>query len=550
MQEWYKSPFNARTPYGNRDSFYRDNAPRTPIQQAFEDAKARFASDLTEDRRQDDALHLVSYVQDVLDVVNKSMEEYQSQRENSKVRKWLERLSRRIRFYDGVLDVLAQFHPEYTALVWGSIKFLIVALVNHGDHIAILAKALSHIADILPRVELKSMLYPTPRMKAAVTDLCGHILRFLIRARDWYEEGKRRHLLHSITRPAGLRYADLLEHITCSSELIDQLAGSGQLVEFREMHGKIDEVRTMVEKLGISMTLHSSAQVDTNQRLSDLQFSQIVASLAAVPIWDPFKAYQYHYSMRQRRIHSTAVRSIPDSFWQSPKLRRWCSTNESTLSIITGNFNARFIMRNLCVDVIQQLRDANVPVLLAMRVPQENDTPAQISSIDLLKYLVRQAIQISHKFQTEKSMALRCGTFHDASTETEWFQVLEGTLADMGGQVYIVIDLGILDSKFKPLDEFSLPTAFEHFFITLLARGLSTKVKVLLVSYSALPFRLSATDHSKFVTPAKAQLITARRRKAGKGAKSSQTLFRIKNLPGSPARKGPRNDLFTVKHVE
>jgi len=134
---------------------------------------------------------------------------------------------------------------------------------------------------------------------------------------------------------------------------------------------------------------------------------------------------------------------------------------------------------------------------------------------------------------------MRCAAFHTALTETEWFHVLEGILADIGGQVYIVVDLGILDTKYDPLDKFSWVTAFEDFFNSLSARRLSTKVKVLLVSYGSLPFQLSAADYAKCVISAKSQLTTARQRKAGKGVKSSKIPFRIKNL--TPARKSPRN---------
>jgi hypothetical protein len=97
---------------------------KTPFDEAFEDAKAKFASDLTEDHRKDEVACSATSLQDVHDVVSKSMMEYQSQRKDSKARKWLERLSHRIYLYSGVLDVLAQHHPEYLALVWGSIKFL------------------------------------------------------------------------------------------------------------------------------------------------------------------------------------------------------------------------------------------------------------------------------------------------------------------------------------------------------------------------------------------------------------------------------------------
>ena len=65
-------------------------------------------------------------MKDVQDAVSQSMTEFQHQEKASKAQKWLKRLSDRIHFYGAILDVLAQHHPEYVALFWGSTKFLIV----------------------------------------------------------------------------------------------------------------------------------------------------------------------------------------------------------------------------------------------------------------------------------------------------------------------------------------------------------------------------------------------------------------------------------------
>lgn len=264
------------------------------------------------------------------------------------------------------------------------------------------------------------------------------------------------------------------------------------------------------------MPVNSSTLIETNQRVPDLQFSQIMVWLSDISIWHPTKVYEYHNSFR-RRLHTAAVRLLTNSFWRSPKLRHWSSTGESAISVITGNFHSRFVLRDLCVDITEQLHTAKVPVLLALRVPQEKDTSANVSSNDPLKYLIRQAIRVHHELQTEKSMALGCATFHEATSESEWFQVLEGILADINSPVYILIDLDILDRSFSPIGGFSWVQAFKQSFNALEARGLATKVKVLFISYGSLPFRLSAMEHSQFVVSAKTQLITARQRTVGRG---------------------------------
>lgn len=41
-------------------------------------------------------------------------------------RSWLEKLSGRIMYYGRVLDALAQHHPEYVALAWGTVKIVLM----------------------------------------------------------------------------------------------------------------------------------------------------------------------------------------------------------------------------------------------------------------------------------------------------------------------------------------------------------------------------------------------------------------------------------------
>lgn len=98
-----------------------------------------------------------------------------------------------------------------------------------------LAKALSTIGDELPRVNLLAGLYPTQRMKRAVTDLIVNILDFVTRAHVWYAEGKVKRALHGFTRPFDLQYGDILDKVTRAAREVRDLAACGLVVEFREL---------------------------------------------------------------------------------------------------------------------------------------------------------------------------------------------------------------------------------------------------------------------------------------------------------------------------
>lgn len=116
-------------------------------------------------------------------------------------------------------------------------------VINHEDVNTALANALLEIGDLLPRVELASALYPTERMKSAMTTLYAYLLKFFIRSRNWYNEGSWKRIVHSITRPSELRYKDLLEKIGRASNEITQLSQSASQAEVRTIHDKIDALQ-------------------------------------------------------------------------------------------------------------------------------------------------------------------------------------------------------------------------------------------------------------------------------------------------------------------
>jgi len=113
---------------------------------------------------------------------------------------------------------------------------------NQEVLVTTLAKGLSQVADSLPRIELFTILYPTPRIKDAVAQLYAHIINFLIRAKDWYEEGKLRHALNAFARPAKLRYDDIIQDIESCTKEIDQLSMASARAEQRDIHLELQEV--------------------------------------------------------------------------------------------------------------------------------------------------------------------------------------------------------------------------------------------------------------------------------------------------------------------
>lgn len=94
--------------------------------EAFEQATAIFSAELTKDDRKPGVVSRASSLQDVQDAVAVAKTKYESTKANEKTSKWLGKLAVRLNYYGNIFDVLAQHHPEYVALAWGSMKFLIM----------------------------------------------------------------------------------------------------------------------------------------------------------------------------------------------------------------------------------------------------------------------------------------------------------------------------------------------------------------------------------------------------------------------------------------
>jgi hypothetical protein len=61
----------------------------------------------------------------MVETAKRDYEEKSKEHKHTGMRRLLEKLSSRIMYYGKVMDSLAQHHPEYVALVWGAMKFVL-----------------------------------------------------------------------------------------------------------------------------------------------------------------------------------------------------------------------------------------------------------------------------------------------------------------------------------------------------------------------------------------------------------------------------------------
>ncbi|KAK2730732.1 hypothetical protein CKAH01_09355 [Colletotrichum kahawae] len=463
-------------------------------------------------------------MKDIQGLVTAALEKYEASKASSKTRGWLQKTSEIICHYGTILDVFVQHHPEYVSLAWGTMKLVFGSVVNHAETLKLVAKSTCQVGMRLSRVKIVSTIYPTTNMRLAVENLYSCILEFLLIAYSWCKESKLRHFLHSFTRPHQLQYDDLLQRIVVASDNISELAAVGSQAELRVMHTthsgklegilsamedaeksykqqldgltqvvsrlrvsnekhekKLDLIVSLLEASGLTMSelitkvetfqsLQTSAQIDTNQRLSDLHLSQVLTNLSPT-FEDPQKCYKYHLI-----------------------LTKWSSSHQSSLIIIRGPFNVRSAMVDFSIDVIQTLASAEVPTLWALPSLDKSKHASMSTAVDLIKYLTYQALRWSGSLKTEKELSSRYSQFHTAQKPKDWLKLLEQAVRSLGTQAYIVVDLATVLSSLDQADGFNLID--ELCMMLDEASNEGPKMKVVLLLYEAEWLRMITNNAS------------------------------------------------------
>ncbi|KAF4634159.1 hypothetical protein G7Y89_g3948 [Cudoniella acicularis] len=492
-----------------------DSSSLAPLQDAYEKAVEYFKTNLTKDECKRLWIDSKSSLSDVQKAVQEARETYEGSKK-SKARLWLSRLSSRVMYY----NTLSEHHPEYVSLVWGAMKFLLVVFLNQEELITELSKALSSIADALPRAKIHTILYPTEMMKHTVAMLYACVIRFLHRAMCWYKEGKLKHMVSAFTRPASLRFKDLVEEISELSNRADKLAAASAHAELRDLHAThsatkvtvnelhdnlktwtsqtsiLDELNEVKREQQLSRHLiaqmeerilarleyhhgiHTSRYIDTNRQIYDLQYSQILASVASTSsLLSPNAALKHCRSMRKhRRLYGVPDLEVKHA---TPLLQGWASRECSSIILIKGSLTLKNITKDLATDVVDLILKSKTAVVWVLNSPRA--VPAkEPPAIEVLKQLVLQVMQLNTNLMNERSLGISATCFQSAKTEKDWFDLLGSVMAGIT-RLFIIVDIEA--SRTRSKGSSTWPAAFLSLFQKLSARNIKCVVKVALVYY-------------------------------------------------------------------
>lgn len=413
--------------------------------------------------------------------------------------------------------------------------------------------ALCDIADSLPRVELATTLYPTNNMRQAVALLYAHIVRFLIRTLKWYEEGRLAHALHSVTRPASLRYDDLIREIKRETQSVTDHAIASSQAEQRDMHEEIRTIKGLVnivsvenrnerrdvhnklcalttmvaelrESLILDQSINWSAQIPVRSQLKETQLDRALSLASSRCNIDHESDYRASLALRNRCAYT--CRSNRAWFWISLKLHDWNSLPRSSMAVLNTSFKERLEVRNFCTNVIEQLVNTEVGVLWVLR-----DRDQKYSLKEVLKSLILQALSQYKNIHTDIAFLSQAQMILDVQHDQDYMNIL-GSVIQHFRLIYIITDTEALATH-----EAALCQVYLHQLSQMLAeRGVQTIIKIIVTIYG--PNQILASESvENIVLRIRKTSLQSRRKATKEHVRQNRDLLTISARTKRPSRR-------------
>jgi hypothetical protein len=312
-------------------------------------------------------------------------------------------------------------------------------------------------------------------MRNAIAQLQARVLKFLLQAVKWYKQGKISHTFGAIAKPWALNFKENTESIAEQSRYIDELSSIASKAELRDTHISLVKARVDIQDVRMEIRcLADLVSTRTNQLVQsakgekyNLQIDLIltvcvatealhnqmrltipveretlgtnkVLALPQVSVFEnvpsPESTLSYCQSLLRRTKTQTHL-----SPSQMALLQQWATSSRSSLLILDSSH--RDISKRILIDMLGLLNTSRKPLIWALRFPDYWHT--EIKSTFILIMLVTQALLLNPLPLTQAPNPLTSDHFVSASSDKEWFGILNKALSAMP-QLFIGLDAALL----------------------------------------------------------------------------------------------------------
>jgi hypothetical protein len=288
--------------------------------------------------------------------------------------------------------------------------------------------------------------------------LYAHIIRFLLRALEWYEEGSWKRAIHAVTKPAALRYNDIINDINRTTDKIMAHATAGSQAEQRDIHQRFLAAQRMIEGNASSSTagqarilqklqdLHDlvtatrAEQAEISRSIFSIQSTQALHVIYSQCSIDYQSCLQMSIGLRNHRRFAQRTKTTP--FWKTPRLQAWNQSTTPSLLPVKVRISDRKVAQDFCTNIVEQLLNNKIANLWVLA--QQRECHPVIAT---LKSLIYQTVTFIDAMGSKSNILQYLDQFNHASLDEHFLDVLAGLLRLLR-VVYMIVQLEAIDPHY------------------------------------------------------------------------------------------------------
>ncbi|KAA8907989.1 ankyrin repeat-containing domain protein [Sphaerosporella brunnea] len=278
--------------------------------------------------------------------------------------------------YCAIVDTFVQANPAIAALVWGSIKFTILAALNFSDYFESLSRRFEQLGKSCPRLrEYEKIFKDSVRVRDALSDYYAIVIEFCTKALLGIQEKGFKRLLKSLVKPYSVDFGPLQESLDATREEVDaeillasELKAHSsrelQRIEFRENERHRSHYRVEVQENRVARSLQGneakanrwfrSEQLVRTAEINKLQIQKIAKEEERYRIRLLQKICTHDYTKNLREARRKRCVDTGRWLFERPEYKKWwegtlpnclwcCGTAGCGKTVITGNVIDRLL---------------------------------------------------------------------------------------------------------------------------------------------------------------------------------------------------------------
>ncbi|KAG9228458.1 hypothetical protein BJ875DRAFT_500714 [Amylocarpus encephaloides] len=149
---------------------------------------------------------------------------YNLTRQYTKPNHGFEKFVGQVNKYAKVIDVFIQQYPDITAVLWGSIRFIVQVAVEEGEQGDQVSEALANIVQSIGRWRILFLdeFWELDRIHAGLIKLYASIVDFLVRTKRFYSKSKAVRLARAALTPSREDFTLAIKNILKQAEKLEQ----------------------------------------------------------------------------------------------------------------------------------------------------------------------------------------------------------------------------------------------------------------------------------------------------------------------------------------